>query len=77
MAKTTTAPARAQGLPSKERKRFRIAKQGKTEAYSMQFSANGKLWETSIKNLDLKQASKQLDRLKMLGCPTAAAIVTI
>lgn len=77
MAKTSRAPAPARILPSKERKRFRIAKQGKTEAYSMQFSANGHLWETSIRNLDLKQANKQLDRLKLMGCPTAKAIVTI
>lgn len=77
MAKTQLAPAPAQTSSTKERKRFRIARQGATEGYSMQFSSTGQQWETSIRNLDLKRATKQLERLRDLGCPTAKVIAVI
>lgn len=77
MAKAKIAPAPAHRILTKERKRFRIARQGATEEYSMQFSEGGQHWETSIRNLDLKRATKQLDRLRDLGCPTAKAIAVI
>jgi len=60
-----------------ERKRFRIARQGNTEEYSVQYSAGGERWETGVKNLDLKRAMKQLERLAGLGCPTVKAVATI
>lgn len=63
--------------PASRRKRFRIARQGTSEQYSMQYLAGDRHWATSVRGLNFKQAQQQLDRLRQLGCGVTEQIATI
>ena len=69
--------AKMKTAAKQDRKRYRIARQGDTEAYSVQFYASGDRWETGLRNLDLKRATKQLERLAGLGCPTVRTVAVL
>ena len=70
----SAAPIRG---PVKIPKRFRIAQERGTGAYSIQFSSDGKHWEDGLRGLDLRKAQGQLARLKQFGCQVSERIVVM
>ncbi len=76
--KTKQQPPTVQAKqPISRSERFRIARQGTSEQYSMQYYAEDRHWATSVRGLNYKQAQQQLERLRQLGCGVMEQIVTI